>query len=495
MININISRKVFNARYLPLLGDSHRYLVLYGGAGSGKSYFAAQRYIYKLISPGMCNLLVVRQVGRTNRDSTYSLLRQIITRWGLSDYYRCNDSDLRITCTATGNSAIFKGLDDAEKLKSVTFARGELTDIWVEEASEICEEDYKQLDTRLRGGKAPKQVTLTFNPIDINHWLKHRYFDRPDERAVTLHTTYKDNAHIDAEYAALLEGYKDTDPYYYTVYCLGEWGVYGKTVFAAAAVSGRLSELRGAPYRTGLYEYDYDGMVISNIRWVDDASGYIKLYCEPEQGRPYVIGGDTAGDGSDYFVGQVLDNVTGQQVATLRHDTDEDLYARQMYCLGKSYNDALLAIEANYSTYPIKELERLGYNHQYVRVSEDTYTHKPTKSYGYQTNSKTRPLSIAGLVTIAREHIEYINDTDTLEEMLTFVRNSKGRPEAQQGAHDDCVMALAIAYYAREQQLSEVAPEERKTVKWLASMIDDYERADTDEREWMIAKYGYPSNM
>ena len=136
-MTVEISKKVFNPRFLPLLeDDTHRYMVLYGGAGSGKSVFAVQRFLYRLLTLPLCNLLVVRAVAATNRDSTFALFRQVISRWGLSALFTCKESDLRITC-ANGNSVIFKGLDDTEKLKSITFPKGELTDILVEEASEM----------------------------------------------------------------------------------------------------------------------------------------------------------------------------------------------------------------------------------------------------------------------------------------------------------------------------------------------------------------------
>ena len=132
-MQVTIPKKAFNACFLPFLeDDSHRYLVLYGGAGSGKSVFAVQRFLVRMLAKPLCNLLVVRAVAATNRDSTFALFRQVISRWGLSALFACKESDLRITCT-NGNSVIFKGLDDTEKLKSITFPKGELTDIWVEE--------------------------------------------------------------------------------------------------------------------------------------------------------------------------------------------------------------------------------------------------------------------------------------------------------------------------------------------------------------------------
>jgi len=158
------------------------------------------------------------------------------------------------------------------------------------------------------------------------------------------------------------------------------------------------------------------------------------------------------GEGSDYFTGHVLDNITGEQVAVLKQEYDEITYTRQMYCLGMYYNTALMGIEANYTTYPIQELERLKYPKQFVREREDTYTKKSVKAYGFKTTTITRPLILAELQTIVKELIELIVDVDTLTEMLVFIKNEKGRPEAQQGYHDDLVMALAIAYYIRTQQ-------------------------------------------
>lgn len=455
-MQVTIPRGAFNPLFRPYLTDNtHRYLILYGGAGSGKSVFAVQRFLYRLLTLPLCNILVVRAVAATNRDSTYALFRQVISKWGLSELFSCKDSDLRISC-ANGNSVIFKGLDDTEKLKSITFPKGELTDIWIEEASEVLEEDFNQLDVRLRGKGAHKQMVLTFNPVSVLHWLKLRFFDRQDPRALVLKSTYKDNQFLDEDYKRTLEGYKDTDPYYYSVYCLGEWGVLGQTIFDAQKVSERLSQLAG-PVRRGEFTFatwyspEANEVLIddSTIRWVEMDTGPIQIYQEPAPGGAYVIGADTAGEGSDFNVGQVIDHVTGQQVCTIRGQMDEDLFAKQLYCLGKHYHTALLSVEANFSSYPIRELERLRYPRQYVRQAEDSFTHRIRQSYGFKTSSVTRPLVIAGLVEVVREHPEWLNDRDTLNEMLTFVRNENGRPEAQEGAHDDCVMSLGIAYYTR----------------------------------------------
>lgn len=133
-------------------------------------------------------------------------------------------------------------------------------------------------------------------------------------------------------------------------------------------------------------------------------------------------------------------------------------YTRQIYCLAKYYNEALVGLEANFSTYPIKELDRLGYRKQYVREIEDEYTNRYEKRLGVRTTSKTRPVMLANLQEIVLEHVDNIVDKDTLREMLVFIRNESGRPEAQEGEHDDLVMGLAITYYIREQQTFKLLP-------------------------------------
>lgn len=449
-MRVTIPRGAFNPVYLPLLREEEsRYLVLYGGAGSGKSVFAAQRLLIRLMEQPGRNLLVARAVAAAHRDSTYALFKQVIGRWGLEEVFQCMDGEPRICCV-NGGEIIFKGLTDPEKLKSVTFSGGELTDVWIEEASELGEGQFNQLDLRLRGRGLKKQMTLTFNPVSSEHWIKKRFFDREDQRARVLKTTYRDNLFLDGDYRRTLEGYRESDPYYYQVYCLGEWGVLGGGVFHPGKVAGRLRDAP-EPAERGEFAFEtgYDGAVGrvlirgESVSFARQESGCVSVYSPPEPGREYVVGGDTAGEGSDYFVAQVLDLESGEQVCVLRGRMDEDVFARQVYCLGLWYNRALLAVECNFSSYPLRELERLGYMNLYVREGG---------GLGFRTTSGTRPVIIAGLVEVARDHVEWINHRETLREMLSFVRNQRGRAEAQAGAHDDCVMALCIAYQVRRER-------------------------------------------
>ena len=151
--------------------------------------------------------------------------------------------------------------------------------------------------------------------------------------------------------------------------------------------------------------------------------------------------------------------------------------------MGLHYNTAIIGIETNFSTYPVMELERLRYPKQYIRESIDDYTHKIKQSFGFLTNTKTRPVILAELIKAVRDDITIVNDETTLQEMLTFVRNPETlKPEAELGAHDDCVLSLAIAHYIRPQQ-SYIAQKETVARLWTASMWEDYENASPTERE------------
>lgn len=477
-VNITISKKVFNDIYLPYINNTDRYLVFYGGGSSGKSHFIAQRYIYKLLNNKRCNLLIVRQTGDTNRRSTFPLVKQVISSWNLTEHFKVNETDMRIVCKLNGNEIAFAGLDDVEKIKSITFANGELTDIWVEEATETQEADINQLKVRLRGGKTDKQMVLSFNPINIQHWIKGHFID--SGLATVCFSTYKDNKFLSDADRKALEDLRFTDEYTYNVYCLGQWGVLGKTVFDARAIQARL-EVAPKPIKTGYFDYNYDGLRITDIRWVNDQNGYIRIYQMPNVPAftEYCIGGDTAGDGSDYFTAHVLDARTGEQVATLKQQFDADQYTRQVYCLGKYYKDALIGIEANFDSYPIMELQRLGYTKQYTRAAQDTYTGKTEKRFGFKTTSLTRPTIISRLIEVVREHCDTINDKDTLEELLTIIRNERGRIEAPEGGHDDQMMGLAIAHHIREQVVFAqeeimVSPQHSFDVERMFDIVYDY---------------------
>ena len=248
-----------------------------------------------------------------------------------------------------------------------------------------------------------------------------------------------------------------------------------------------------APLRVGLFTYqepEFEGGAPREWKFVDQAKSYVRIFEEPKPGRPYVIGGDTAGEGSDCFTAHVLDNTDGHQVAELQQPLSEILYARQLFCLGHYYNTALIGVEVNFSTYPEMKLEEWHYPKLYQRERFDTFTGEMVKAFGWVTSSKTRPIILAGLHTVMEEAPELVVSFQTLGEMLTFVYGKDRKPQAAEGEHDDLVLAAAIAHAIRGQQRYTVEQPEGEKRAWTADMWEDYRAADAQTREKMTKMWG-----
>jgi len=251
MINVNIPRKAINTVYLPYLDNLKRTQIYFGGSSSGKSKFiVGQRTIYNLLKGGR-NYLVCRQTKNSVRASVATEIAKVINEWGLQDLFRINKTDGTVTCL-NGYQVQFAGLDDVEKLKSIAFIKGVLTDIIVEEATETEQKSIKQLMRRQRGivqDGVKKTITLLFNPIYQGHWIYDTYFAKTgwthdqtqydDDRLSILKTTYKNNRYLDDDDIKDLED--ETDKYFHDVYTLGNWGVLGDVIFT----NWRVEDLSG----------------------------------------------------------------------------------------------------------------------------------------------------------------------------------------------------------------------------------------------------------
>ena len=253
----------------------------------------------------------------------------------------------------------------------------------------------------------------------------------------------------------------------------------GNCIFDKEALNNQLAKLSSLqPAKKGYFSYkkecipiqNSDGTVgevewkIKDIEFIESKDGYITIYEEPrvkknDEGQiiakaPYVIGGDTAGTGEDYFTGKVICNLDGKTAATLRKQhIDEDLYAEQMYCLGMYYHEALIGIEINYSRQPTRIIQKkYSYPNLYMRERIDRASDKPVMDYGFETTTRTKPIIIGELVEIMRENPSIEVDIETLKEMTIFIKKENGRQEATDGGHDDLVMATAIAHFISKQQ-------------------------------------------
>ena len=262
--------------------DRNDIRIYFGGAGSGKSVSTARSIIIDMMY-GQRNFLVVRKVFGTIRESFYTELECAIEDLGLGSFFTCNVSPMMITHT-TGKKIMFRGLDKAVKIKSIRSRKGAITDIVVEEATEMSEDDYDMLDTRLRGlATVKKRITLLFNPIYKEHWLYERFFERrfsdidkevhytiPIEyveikdgvptkvkvdKDVHIHkSTHQDNEFLMPEDHARYEAFKTVNPYYYDVYCCGNWGVLGDLIFDNVVVR----DLSTAINQFGIIKYGLD---------------------------------------------------------------------------------------------------------------------------------------------------------------------------------------------------------------------------------------------
>lgn len=216
--------------------DENRYRALKGGKGSKKSATTALNYIYRLMKYPESNLLVVRGVMNTHRDSTFAQLKWAQERLGVSHLWRNTVSPMEMVYSPTGQKILFRGFDDVLKLASTTVSKGYLCWVWIEEAFEIgSESDFDKLDLSIPRGNIPehlfKQTTITFNPWSESHWLKSRFFDNPSEDISTYSTNYLCNEFLDDTDKAVFERMKKENYRKYTVAGLGEWGIADGLVY------------------------------------------------------------------------------------------------------------------------------------------------------------------------------------------------------------------------------------------------------------------------
>ena len=207
-----------------------RYRVCKGSRASKKSKTTALNFIYRIMKYPQSNLLVVRKVFRTLKDSAYTDLRWAIRQLHVEQYWEYKESPLELMYKPTGQKILFRGLDEPMKLTSITVDVGHLCWAWIEEAYEITKEsDFDMLDESIRGqvtGDLFKQITLTFNPWNEGHWIKKKFFDAELSNDILAKTTnYLCNEFLDISDLRLFERMKKENPKRYKVAGLGDWGI------------------------------------------------------------------------------------------------------------------------------------------------------------------------------------------------------------------------------------------------------------------------------
>lgn len=231
MITINnVNKWVLPVYQDELLNYDHRINVFYGGAGSGKSYFVCQKMIIKALQ-SQRKVLVVRKVGRTLKQSIWALFIELILTKMPEVLLESNKSDLTFKLV-NGSEFLFTGLDDAEKIKSI---QG-ITDIVIEEATEITLDDFTQLNLRLRSPKPNNQIHLMFNPVSKANWVYKYFFEQKPDDTIIQQTTYADNPYLPQKYIQTLIDMKHRNTAYYNIYAKGEFATLDKLVFPSYEV-------------------------------------------------------------------------------------------------------------------------------------------------------------------------------------------------------------------------------------------------------------------
>lgn len=237
--NIDLSdvKELINPHFYPLLTDKNRYLVLYGGAGSGKSVFIAQKILIRVLvgmNTGIIHkFLCLRKTQPAIRKSVFALFRGLLSEWGLlrDDIVKVNQVEMAFRFV-NGSEIVCVGLDDPEKLKSIYG----ITGVWMEECNEMNIDDFRQVNLRLRGHfNSYKQICVSFNPVSKLLWIYDEFFEHKKINATIHHSTYKDNLFLiknDPEYVEELERYKEIDRTYYNIYTLGEWGSLLESIYS-----------------------------------------------------------------------------------------------------------------------------------------------------------------------------------------------------------------------------------------------------------------------
>ena len=259
---LEIDKEFFNPKFFDFweaLDSDQRFISNMGGSGSGKSYSITQAWILKLLESKR-KLLVLRQTSATLNDSCIALFKDILNDWNIP--FKLNKSEKIITFN-NGSEILFKGLDNVEKLKSISG----LWSIWVEEGTEL-EQDFEgncptfdQINARLRGLQAVGgKIVISFNPVSESNWV-YLYFHSKVAKytdVVHIHSTYKDNKFLDEEYGNQLETFARTNPLFYEIYCLGNFGFIstGNEVLPHFKVSNHVNSVEYNPEQDLIISWD-----------------------------------------------------------------------------------------------------------------------------------------------------------------------------------------------------------------------------------------------
>lgn len=278
-------KKVIGGGYNKFLRFKGRYRIVKGSRASKKSKTIALDTIIKIMRYPDSNMLVVRKVYSTLKDSAFTELKWAIKRLNVEHLWHVKESPLQMEYVPTGQKIYFRGLDDPLKVTSITVDVGNLNWMWIEEAYEVMnEEDFDILDESIRGeveGDSYKQITMSFNPWNEHHWIKKRFFDVEDDPDILAITTnYKINEWLDAADLRVFERMKEQNPRRYQVAGLGNWGIVDGIVYENWREERfNVDEIRGSPNIQSVFGLDF-GLKVSPLTQKCVLNKTVNLYMQ-----------------------------------------------------------------------------------------------------------------------------------------------------------------------------------------------------------------------
>lgn len=284
-IDIHLPSKIGKG-YKSFWNFKGRYRVVKGGRGSKKSTTTAMWIIYNMMKYNLANTLVIRRVFNTHKDSTYTQLKWAVNNLGVSHLWHFSKSPLEAAYIPTGQKILFRGLDDPMSITSITVEVGHLCWCWFEEAFQVMnEDDFNKIDMSIRGELPPgyfKQITLSFNPWSEKHWLKKRFFDKPDKNTLALTTNYLCNEFLGDDDRAIFEDMKNKNTRRYSIEGLGQWGIAEGLVYDNfEELEFEVKEISKKPGVISLFGMDFG--------YTNDPTAFIALLVDKAEGNIYIF--------------------------------------------------------------------------------------------------------------------------------------------------------------------------------------------------------------
>ena len=312
-------KDVIGKNYDLFWNDKHFYRVVKGSRGSKKSKTIAINMIYRIMKYSESNLLVIRRVFNTLKNSCRADLVWAINRLKVNHLWKIPKGEHTLTYLPTGQQILFAGLDDPLKLTSITVAQGYLNFVWIEEAFQIEKQEmFETLEESIRGilpSHLFHQITLSFNPWSEDHWLRKRFYNDTYDREYTddliyaITTDYTMNEFLDEVTLKRFEEMKIKRPNRFRVAGLGEWGI------AEGLVYNNWEVLEFDPVKLLRSDFSLEAAFGLDFGFTNDPSAFIAVIVDLRNKRLFIF--------DEFYKKRLLNNEIAEEIKTRGYSKDE----------------------------------------------------------------------------------------------------------------------------------------------------------------------------